>query len=265
MAADKFDTVNTLSILLGGRRPEWIRQIDAAYPNGLPDAGSGVALRDSPRTQVLLRLREEIRHRTSRVAIRVLDLTGIYRIFIDANPVDFDAGGAGAATTLDVLQGWRDAINAAGAVNTIVTASLEDADGDGTDDTLMIKGDTETDYSIGVTMAAGTAELDVLADPTSSEMRIYMTDKPPKAQPVAAPNAAATGFVGLIGPGDWDMPNGAQYAATIRGFSEFFDTAGKDRLYVELFNITAPAGDSVSAPHTYTLTPRITVGPSILE
>ena len=186
MAADKFDTVNTLSILLGGRRPEWIRQIDAAYPNGLPDAGSGVALRDSPRTQVLLRLREEIRHRTSRVAIRVLDLTGIYRIFIDANPVDFDAGGAGAATTLDVLQGWRDAINAAGAVNTIVTASLEDADGDGTDDTLMIKGDTETDYSIGVTMAAGTAELDVLADPTSSEMRIYMTDKPPKAQPVAA-------------------------------------------------------------------------------
>lgn len=265
MAADKFDTVNDLSILLAGRRPEWIRQIDSVYPNGLPDAGSGVALRNSPRTQVLLDMREEVRHRTARIAIRVLDLTGTYRVFIDANPVDFDAAAAAAASPLDVLQGWRDAINADVTVNPIVTASLEDADDDGTDDTLVIRGDTGVDYSIGVSMPVGTAEVDVLADPTGAEARIYLTDKPPKAQGVAAPNAAATGFVGTLGAGDWRQPNGAQYTSGIYGFSEFFDTAGYDRLYVELFNITNPAGDSVGAPHTFTLTPRITVGPSILE
>ena len=262
--ADKFDTVNTLSILLGGRRPEWIRQIDAAYPNGLPDAGSGVALRDSPRTQLLVDMREEIRHRICRVAIRVLDLTSTYRIFIDGNAVDFDAAGAGSTSALEVLEGWRDAINADVTVNPIVTASVEDADGDGTDDTLVITGDTEADYTIGVIITVGSAELDVLADPNGCSLRVFLTDKPPKAQGVAVPNAAATGFVGTLGAGDWRQPNGATYSVGSLGFCDFFDTAGYDRIYAELSSITAPA-DTVAAPHTYTLTPRITVGPSILE
>ena len=256
--ADLFNTVNQLSILLGGRRPEWIRQIDASYPNGLPDSGDGVALRDSPRTQILLDMREQIRHRTARIALRVVDLTGVYRIFIDANPVDFDAGAVGAASPLDILTGWADAINTDGTVGPIVSASVEDGAA------LLIRGNAEADYTVGVTMPSGSAEVDVLADPVSADARVYLADKPPKAQGAPVPNASATGFTGILGSGDWRQPNGGDYSVGFRGFCEFFDTSGYDRLYVELLNVSGPA-DTVVAPHTFTLTPRITVGPSILE
>lgn len=262
--ADLFTTVNTLSILLGGRRPEWIRQIDSVYPNGAPVASSGVPLRDAPRTQILVDLREQARLRTSRIAVRVLDLTATYRVTIDLNPVDFDAAAAAATSLQDVINGWRDAINADGTVNAIVTASSEDADGDGLVDTLLIQGDTEADYSISAQIAlGGTAELDVLADPTTANILVWLSEKPPIAGGVASPGGA--GFVGALGSGDFRNPNGAVYSADIRGFAEFLDTAGYDRLYVELTSVVGVTNDAALTPHTFTLTPRITVGPAILE
>ena len=128
MAADIFDTNNILAILLAGRRPEWIRQGDLVYPNGLPDAASGVALRDSPRTQVLLDMREQVRHRICRVNIRVPEPTGTYRTTIDGTNVDFAAVGL---NQLAVLTGIMNALNADATVNLVITASLEDRDNDG--------------------------------------------------------------------------------------------------------------------------------------
>jgi hypothetical protein len=128
--ADIFLTVNQLSVLLAGRRPEWTRQVDASYPNGAPEltAAQGVSLRDAPRTSVLVDLRELVRQRTGRIAVRVLDLTATYRIAINGNNVDFDAAAAAAATLADVVEGWRDAINADGTVGPLVTATAEDLD-----------------------------------------------------------------------------------------------------------------------------------------
>lgn len=248
-----------------------MRQIDAVYPNGAPElaANIGVALKDSPNTKVKVDMREEVRHRTCRVAVRVLDIASTYRIFIDSNVVDFDAAGAGATDLADVINGWRDAINADGTVGPLVTATSEDADADGLVDTLLIRGDPfppgvgEADYSVSATVTVGTAELDVLADPTSASIRIYLTEKAPKAAPISVPTAA--GFVGKLGPGDWDQPNGAVYSTDFRGFTEEFGTAGFDRLYVELGNITSPIADGATPPHTFTLTPRISVGPAIQE
>ncbi len=200
----------------------------------------------------------------SRVAIRVLDLTDVYTITINGNAVAFDAGGAGSTTALEVLEGWRDAINADVTVGPLVTAVVEDADGDGTNDTLVVRGDAEADYSVAVSVA-GAAELDLLADPSTLQLRIYLQERTPKAPGIAVPNVAATGFVGKIAPGDWRQPNGAEYNASFRGFTEEFNTAGQSRIYVELFNITNPGGDAALAPHTFTLTPRITTGPAALE
>lgn len=255
--ADPFNLVNQLSILLAGRRPEWIRQFDAAYPNPLPDDSSGVALRDAPRTQIMVDMREEIRHRTARVAIRVLDLTATYRATIGGANVDYVAADA---TVTEVLEGWRDAINVAPPP---VTATLEDFDGT---PVLKIVGDTDVDYSFAVSVPAGTAELDAAADPVSADFAVYLHDKPPKAQPIAVPNAAATGFpAALLGSGDWRRPNGAVYAAGVDGFADFFDTAGYDRVYVRLTTVAGVGGDGAAGSDTFTLTPRITVGPSISE
>ena len=279
MAADLFTTLNEVSILLAGRRPEWLTQQDLLIPNGLPIASSGVPLKDSPRTQVLVDAREALAFRTVYIAVRVLDLTGTYRATVNGSNVDFDAAAAAAATRADVIQGWVDAINADVVVNLLVTAEALTLQGGSGVDTIRIKGDklAGADYTIGVSSTVGTPEMDVVADVSKVDFRIFVTLKPPTPPGVAVPSTVASaptspgpagGFPSDLvkfGAGDWRNPNGAVYATNgFLGFAEIFDTAGQDRLYVEATALTTPA-DVVAGPHTLTYLPRITIGPAILE
>lgn len=250
--ASLFVTTLQLSVLLAARRPAWARQLGTVFPNGAPiSTTDGVFLQNSPKTLFAIDVREVVRARTSRITIRVLDLVGTYRVVVDGNNVDFDAAAAASTTELEVLQGWRDAINADATVKLIVAASLEDASGDGVDDTLKLVGIAEADYSMSTGAPVGAAELDLVLDPAAVEARIFFTHRT---------------FATATDPkGDWHLANGAQYAVNQRNFVERLDTGGLDRAYVELFTVTAVAGDVIAPPHTLTYNPVVTIGPAILE
>jgi hypothetical protein len=261
--ADLFSQVNQASLQLVGQTLEWLSQQDLVYPNGDPTNNSGVALLNSPRTQVQVGMREEARHRISRLSIRVVDLTDVYRVDINANVVTFDAGAAAVTTAEEIIQGIVNAIQTAGApVDTIVTAETEKReDPSGLDDTVKIIGIGEADYTVDVPNTAGTAETDLVLDATSATFQIWYAPKPPLGAGIAVPNPAATSMKGTFGTSDWTKPNGANYSSAVDGFVEVFDTAGSDRLYVEILTLVGPA-DSVGARNTLTLVPRITVGPA---
>ena len=265
--ADLFTTLNEVSLLLAGRRPEWLSQPDANYPNGAPDASSGVGLKDSPRTQVMVDLREEARHMIVRISIRELDLTDTYTVTTNGNAVAFDAAAAAAATRADVIQGIADAMNASAPTNTIVDVEVEDRGDTGAPNTVKIIGILTPDYVLAVPATAGAAEMDVATDATTASIQIWYALKPPIAAGITIPNTTAPipTMEGKFSSGDWRKPNGAVYAGLdITGFVEKFDTAGHDRLYVEVTALT-DSGGVVAAPNTKTIIPRVTIGPAINE
>jgi hypothetical protein len=263
MAADIFELVNQLSVLLAARRPQWVEQVipttAPALVPGIPDGGTngapasvgaGADLEDSPRSTVVIDLRRDAAFRTARITIRVLDLTSIYRVRVDGTAVDFDAGFAGATSAADVLNGWRDAILGAGPpVDTIVTARTEDSTGLGGDvDTLIVEGIGVDDYGFKCGATTGTAEMDISIDASSANAHIWFSAKEPNA-----PTA------------EWRQANGALYPVARRGFVERFDTGGLARGYVELANVDGDADDEGLNNSELRYYAEITHGPAVLE
>lgn len=246
--ADLFETVNILSVLLGARRPQWVTQA-GPYPNGIPDAASdGVPLLDSPRTQIIVDMREEAHRRSARITFPVVDLTTtVYRFVVDATTLDVDASAVLPADLPALVQAIVDAINADVVINLVVVASPVDSDGDGLNDTVLLRGLAEADYSLALAVIGGTGEMAGTIDPSTATAIVWFAAKPPNA------------------PGTWRQANGAIYAVNSRGFVERFDTAGLDRAYVELDSVTGVAGDGATLPATLTQTPIVTLGPSVLE
>lgn len=247
--ADLFETVNVIAELLGARKPQWVDQ-PGPFPNGIPAASNaGVSLQNSPRTQVVVDLREEAHRRSVRIAFAVADLTvSIYRTIIDGNTVDFDASVSLPADLAALAQGIADGIAASAPANTIVTATAVDSTGAGGPvDTVLLRGLAETDYPIALSVIGGTGEMTGTVDAVSATALVWFSAKPPNA------------------PGTWRQANGAVYAVTTRGFIERFDTAGLDFGYVELQAVTGDAGDGATPPTTLTTTAAVTHGPSVRE
>jgi len=245
--ADLYETVNILSVLLGARRPQWVTQ--AAY-TGIPAAPSaGVSLENSPRAQVVVDLREEAHRRSARITVPVADLlVGIYRVIVDGNTVDYDASVELPADAAALVQGVADGIAASAPANTIVTATAVDSTGAGGPvDTILLRGIAEPDYSISLAVVGGTGELAGIADAATAQAIAWFAARPPNA------------------PGTWRRANGATYNVDTRGFVERFDTAGLDRIYIELRVVAGDAGDGATPPSVLTLAPVVTLGPSVLE
>jgi len=234
-----YEKANQIAVLLGGRGANWLEQV--AYDGAPAVTGAGAATQGALKTQVLVDLRDEIAHRSCWVTIDTLDLTATYTVQLNALICAYDANAGGAASAQDVLEGIRDEINTTGVA--LVVASVIDADGDGTDDTVLVRGLGEDNYTI-VFGATGTGVLAIVADPDTCDIRLF----------------GSAGGQASSAPPSWRMINGAEWTGVdYRGFSERFDTSSIARLYAEVDTMAA-AGDDV----TVTYQPgRVVIGPGL--
>ncbi len=256
MTADAFEVANILSILLAARRPEWVDHpvpgLAATTGTGAPATSAfGVQLKDSPRTLALIDLRREVHRRTVAITVPVVDLSGTYRITVDATNSDYAT--AAPADLAELLVQWQDSINADGGVNAVVLAEALDTDGDGNVDTLFITGRAEANYNFGLAVTVGTGEILGTADARTGTARTWFTAKLPNAPTGILPTTTT-----------WRVSNNGVYPLNRRGFLERADTAGLDRLYVEIFDI-AGTGDVAGAQASIEYFARVTIGPSIDE
>ena len=235
----KPETANLLAILAAGRQPQWVAQ---ATVTGAPSsAGSGNHLENGLLGMVDVKMRAEVHRRTALVTVDVVDLTGTYTVEINGNAVVYDAAADGAANLQDVLDGIAAEIMADVVVNLLVSATVTDEDEDTFDDTVKIVGLAEADYTVDFS-TTGTGELAVEADASTASVRFYVT------------------YGGTNAPDGWRHPEGEEYDLTFRGLYKRVDTAGLDRLYVEVFDVVG-TGDGVDV----TYAPSVSLGPCVVE
>lgn len=264
-----FETANELSILQAGNNPEWIRQSvngntleeDTDTPSlldglevGPPSLSSqGVSLNDGISTLVSIQLRETPAYRTCYLTVDTLDTGATYTITINGS----DIATSTPTTADDLLVDLKAAIlvNAVvgqAAATPIINASLYDSTGAATDGTaagdaaattLKIVGEAADDYTIDIS-ATGSGVLACTADLMQADIRLW---------------ALYDGVVGSDIPTQWSPIKDAEYSVDYRGISERLDTAGIDRIYVEISN-PAAGGDGDDIVYS----PRLSIGPSVL-
>lgn len=244
-----FEDLNIAGLQALGLNPKWVDILQANTVGAPNSASDGVFTEDSPKSLIYVALREDVSLRTSRVVIGVADLTvTVYTVIINGNSVVYDASVELPATATLLVSGIADKINADGTVGPLVTAS---ADPDALTTTILIQGKAEPDYSINATAVGGTGTLTFNADGAGCDIRVYATPG----------GALASGSTG--NPDRWVKPLDALYPGIdFRGFFERFDTAGLDRVYVEIENLAGHASDGGSITQNVAGT---MVGPSVVE
>lgn len=229
--AGLFERANEIAVLSGGRRAEW-KALVAAEGAPTTDA-DGVAMGGALKTIVVFDLREDVGARRCRFTVVTLTFTNTYRVTINGTDADFDAS-VGAATLQDVLEGIRDTINTTSGVKNVVTATVTDEDGDGNDDTVLIVGKSENDFTIDHSVIGDTppnnGDLASVADPTIGSIRIF---------------AAVGGLSNNARPDSWRIiRDGEVIDIDFRGFIARLDTGSIDRIHVEAFDVANPGDGS---------------------
>lgn len=245
----KFELGNELAILAGGRNPQWTRQSNytgvAAFSGAPTLANSGVYLENSLVAMICVKMRRDAHRRTARVTIPNANLAATtYTVNINGTAHNVAPAFADRAAIIAALVS---SING-GAQASVVTASAADEDsGVAGNDTLLIVGDVEADFTISVAVAGGDGTIAAKADPSVATLRVWSYPKGSEA--AAYPN-----------PDAWETPYGGTYTLDYRGFLERFPVAGVSRFYVELASV-----DTVGDGSEVTYQPEILIGPCITE
>ena len=212
-----------------GPSPVSISRIGIFAP---PASNSGVAILARPKTMVHIPLREDIAAFSSRVQITQVGAgPTTFRVTIGGTNVDYVAGSG--ETEVQILEGIRDAINTFGApVSTAVIATARDTQGNNPTvvNEILIKNldvSNVAEHTTIVSIVAGTGLIE--ADEDLSTLTVMILGK------MAGSNA----------PVAWvKARNGTFSGIARRGIFERIDSAGFDRLYVELIAVSAPSGGS---------------------
>lgn len=166
MAQGLFEDVNTLSLLTVANTVAW-RQIQS--PESLPeDQTDGIDVSEAPVALLGAYCRKRMHHRSAWLKVDTFDASTTYQVTVEGTTVSETD-----ASTPEVLNGLRDKINADGTINTVVTADTYDDSGDGTIDTLRLKGDTPDDYTVAASTSSGTGSATLEADATSFQLEVY--------------------------------------------------------------------------------------------
>lgn len=243
-----FELANLLAILSVGRFPRWRRQVDTggdddysglpktqaagvSFTTDQPNGGSVVAL-------YLVALREVIHARTCRISITT-SLAGVtYTVTVGGNVVSVVAA---TSTAAGIIAQFVAAITPA--VAALVTFTAVDADGDGTVDTLRVRGLAEADFTIGISAGAGGA-IACDADASGANVRVYFSPRRPYTD---------EGITGTVTePAFWTKNPDGDELVDYRGTNRRAFPAGFSRGYIELLNITHPGGDLAGANATLT-------------
>lgn len=236
---DIYTAATQLAVLQAGRTPVWTAQDGIAIPDSAAD---GVYLDGAVRTLAYVSLREVAHARRARLTIPTVDLSATYTTTINGTAVAYNAGSGGAdADRAAVIDGIIAAINADGTVGPLVTATAE-----GTPhDTVLITGDSEADYSIAFA-GGGSSVVACVADLCSAE-----------CWPWFAPGAR----VDSTPPTAW-VVGGEAVVVDRRGYLERLDTAGLDRLHLQLAHTAGQLGDGSATTYR---DPDVYVGPCLSE
>lgn len=250
-----FDLMNDLGIMAIARSPDWKLQTNALGYTGAPATlTAGVTLLTNlnfaVRSLVVLSPRERAHEHRSRVTISTWDGASTYRVTINGTNVDYNAASGGNDADIEeTLAGIANALNTDGTVGSILSATVEDRDGDGTDDTVVIANTVSesTTHTTAVSVTVGSAVMAFDEDAIDFDMRVWLLPTSGGA------NGAAAQVL-------WAQPQSAVATGVdYRGFSERLDVAGFQRAYVELENITNPSTVATDAR------PIILHGPALLE
>lgn len=198
-----FETLNRLGVLSVGRRPEWQQQLATTGPPA--STGAGVSIAGSVRALVSISLREDAAFHTARVSLTYAAAT-TYKVTIGATSISV-AATTDEATT---LQSIATAINADSVANLLVLAAAED-------DQVVIRGRAQPAVAVVVETTAGTGTISVTQDATEATAYVYL-------------------LAGGLGakPATWTLARNGTLDADVRGLTERLDTAGFDRMYVEV-------------------------------
>lgn len=199
-----FETLNRLGVLSVGRQPEWQKQTATSGPP--TTAGSGVSIAGSVKTLVSLSLREDVAFHTARISLTYEAGTD-YLVEIGAASVTVTAD-----TDLETtLQAIADAINIDGAASAIVLATVEDGE-------VVLRGRTGDAFELVTSIAAGAGTITHTTDATEATAYVYLL----------------AGGLGSAKPAAWTLARNGVLDADVRGLTERLDTAGFDRMYVEV-------------------------------
>jgi hypothetical protein len=243
-SADIFTTATELAILLAARAPVWTSPALAAFTAAPVDANSGVYLDGAARTDVFVRLREEARRRTARLYIDTVDANATYTVTINGTAVNFVASGS---TLEQIVDGLAAAINGNGTLGPLVTATATDTAGSAAGrDHVLIVGDTELDFGIDFTRSGVTAVLRCVADRSRCKVVLWWAMG---ARPGSTP------------PSGW-VSDGEEYEVMRRGWVQRFDSAGFDRLHVQLLELVGDQGDGTMVTYR---DPVVSIGPCLSE
>lgn len=263
--------LNRDAFLSIGRKLEWMR-FDYSNHSAIPAATSaGKALTSSsnapgsysaPAGLLSIRCREQPGCRTARWSVTTLDLTATYNLTINGTAVSYNASSGGAADLDDVLEGMRDAILANSTLTTAgFTAAIEDADGDGSNDTVVITrggANAADDYPIDAFSATGSGVTAVTADALDCDADVFV---------YAGGVVRSTSE--YVPPG-WDcavLLDGTIAQGISVGTNNRIERlllAGLQRVYVRLYNLTKSttgAGDAAGL----TATAYAYVGTAVIE
>ncbi len=248
------ETANLLAVLAGARRPVWTPPGDngndtTGYTGAPQVAGAGVEILDNASDSrgvlavgVYVAMREDVHRRTFRITIPVFDAASTYTVTINGAAT---SGASQATITLLLAELVTDINTAAAATITAI------ADPDAPTTTVLVTGDAEADYTIGVSVAAGTGTILATADPTSATIRAFTT-------------LAGTMSDGSALPTNWCLVPEFEYTADYRGYRDTFQPPGCGRFYVELDDLTG-TGDVAGASGTITYAPTVLIGPCVVE
>ncbi len=249
------ERLNRAGELAIGLTPEWVDQTAFA---GAPSAPSdGVFLtgfgenKGTASAQGQVNAREEIHRRTGRIKVDTFDLlVGIYSITIEGSLVSYDASVDLPADNAELISDLVDLINAGPApIIDAVTASLDPDDVD----TVLILGDVEADWSLDATLAGGTGAITVTADATGFDVRLYTTPG----------GIVREALLNVGNPEGWVLAENAEWPGKgFRGWNERVDIAGRDRAYLEVFNITKDAADGATLTATIF---KVMIGPHVIQ
>jgi hypothetical protein len=247
-----FELSNLLNTLMVGRYLRWKEQLDTAgtayqYTGAPLSASYGVYLENSPRTRLCVSLRTDVHRRTVWVTEDNHVAGQTYTVTVDGTAVAYASGGGDSWA--DVLDGLVAALPGVPAADALVTFTAEDLDSDGTNETLVVRGKAEADYTFDAS-ATGAATVGVQADPNTATFRTY------------AYYAAGTPASGSSSPSAWQLHEDAVTIGYRGHASDMYDSAGWGRAYLEGYDLDGPAGDGASVTYDFAY---LAWGPAVRE
>jgi hypothetical protein len=242
-----FETANLLAILAAGRRPVWAVQPDAdqtIVPN-TPSAGVSLSVGSGAPalyTEIVVRVREVPHARTSYYIVSTVDLVATYTFAVNGGtPISYDADAEGALSLTDILEGLKAAVEADGTTNGLVSAEVIAATS--TEPAMLrIRDKTATDHYINTfDDSPGSAVVEVESDAVSCT-----------ATPWAYPRN--TTALSTTSPNCWSRTTQAALSVTENNLAVRLETAGYERLYMQLGSVTGHASDDADVtPTVYVL------------